>query len=165
MHVWLQLEFPWIGYGFIPAVTETHADKFENELRKLGFNVAAIQARTRQELFDGIRIRLHLADYCQPGWDSLHDCLRDFDWPPRFALVLREADQLAAANPKLFGEACAFLTREFNERDSEQQQSCLVVTGTGPTFHDPEHPSPDRALDEPRNMPVAIARRERQQAH
>jgi hypothetical protein len=82
--------------------------------------------------------------------------------PNHLAIVLRDADKLAASDPKALGEACAFLDREFRERDSERQQSVLILTGLGDAFRDPDHPSPDRALDEERNMPVAVGRRERQ---
>jgi hypothetical protein len=46
MHIWLQLEFPWIGYGFIGAVSERYAETFAAELQELGFAVVNIRAGT-----------------------------------------------------------------------------------------------------------------------
>lgn len=159
--VWLQLEFPWIPYGFIPAVQEAHADAFVEALDGLGFAVATIRCDATDNPFSQLRDALDLPDYCGSGWDSIHDCLRDFSWPPRFALLLRGADILAEKDPKLFGEACAFFTKEFDERTSSGIQSLLVISGNGPAFHDPAHPSPDRLLDDVQNRPVALERRRR----
>jgi hypothetical protein len=165
MKVWLQLEFPWIGYGFIGAVSESYADTFTAELQQLGFTVLGVPAgRNNAELIEAFREPLRLPDLGLTGWDALRDSLREFAWPSRLALILRDADKLAGSDPKALGEACAFLDREFRERDSENQQSVLILTGHGSAFCDPDRPSPDRALDEERNMPVAIARRQRQQA-
>jgi hypothetical protein len=162
VHVWLQLEFPWLAYGFVSAVSEDYADEFERALAELDFVVASVHSPSREEMFRGILESLRLPEWCDfPKWDSLIDCLRDFEWPQRFALVLREADTFAAADPKSFGEACAVLQLAFDEHGSERQQSVLVITGRGVSFHDPGHPAPDRALDEEHNTPVAVERRRR----
>ncbi|MGQ0609300.1 MAG: hypothetical protein ACT4OQ_12695 [Chloroflexota bacterium] len=54
-----------------------------------------------------------------------------------FALVWRGAGDFAAADPKSYGEATAFLVEKFNRLSAAGTQAILVITGDGPAFHRP----------------------------
>ncbi len=76
--------------------------------------------------------------YFGRNWDAVTDCFRDVNWPPRLALFWEDADAFAAADPRTFGEACAFLTESFEALGAtESKQALLILSGSHDRFDQP----------------------------
>jgi len=75
------------------------------------------------------------------GWDAASECFGDVVFHARSVLLWRDADQVAAADPAFFGEACAMLTGIFDSLGRvEGKQAELVLIGSGDAFPSPRQP-------------------------
>jgi hypothetical protein len=135
--VWIRREFPWIGSGFILAVAESYADQFADQLRALGFTVVTMRCGSGASFGTALKHALRFPDWCGLGWDAIHDCFGEVEFPHPFALMWRDAETFAADNPKAFGEATAILQIEFDALGTRGTQAVLVITGDGPAFQRP----------------------------
>lgn len=116
--VWLRDRFPWLGDGFIHAVHDDQTVVFVRELRQLGFTIVTIQPRRAADFHHELAVALRFPDWHEMNWDAVHDSMRDFAFEHPFALIWRRADRIASEDPKLFAEATATITREFEDLDS-----------------------------------------------
>ena len=135
--VWLRHEFPWLGSGFLHAVTEMSADQFISQLEELGFTVVAMRCGAGESLSTSLKLAFGFPDWCGDIgqiWDAIHDCFREVEFTHPFALVWREVEGYAAASPKLFAEAIVILNSEFEALATHGIQAELVITGEGPSF-------------------------------
>jgi len=139
--VWYPHEFPWLGDGFIPAIADKYADEFADQLAGRGVVVATMRCGAGDSFHEAIAEALNFPDYYGQNWNALHDCFRDIEIPHLFALVWRDAEGFAASDPKVFGEATAILTIEFEALRTRNVQATLLITGDGPTFRQPESAS------------------------
>jgi RNAse (barnase) inhibitor barstar len=136
---WVTLgrEFPWLGRGFVYAVAEAYADQFASALADRGFTVATMRPRSADDFHDELAAALSFPGYYGKNWDATHDCFRDVDVAHPFALFWRNADHIAATDPKLFAEAAFVLCSELEALELRQVQALLVITGTGRAFRRP----------------------------
>lgn len=137
--LWLRREFPWLGAGFIPAVDAAAAADFASSLTALGFETITLTCGRDDDLFAALGRDLSFPTYYGgSGWDAVNDCLGDLPLANRFVILWNGSREYAAANPKLFGEACAVLTDWLRGLSVAGAQGVLVLVGTGPAFSSPE---------------------------
>jgi hypothetical protein len=140
--VWFQEEFPWLGRGFIPAISEVAVEGFVASLEQLGFTVASLSSPPGSRLAMDLHRALGMDGQAQSdvNWDALHDTFRYLEVPPRFALVWRHADEFAARETKVFAEAVTVLSREFEDMSRSGTQAVLILTGFSSSFGSPDRP-------------------------
>jgi hypothetical protein len=143
--VWFQEEFPWLDRGFVHAIDDRFERDLVRRLAELGFTVAVLDpdpggppVRVASAFAVALYRALGFIEY-EPvalSWDAVHDNFADVSWPARFALIWRRADEFAQQQTKTFAEACAVLTREFDDLGTTSQ-AVIILCGRGPEFRTP----------------------------
>jgi hypothetical protein len=158
-YVEMRREFPWLGRGFIYAVSNEHIDEFVESLGHLGFRVGFMRPASPADFPDALGQALNFPQPFGGGWDALNDLFRDVELGEHFALIWRNAATIAASDPKLFGEATSMLVSEFHDLRGRGTQAELVITGEGPAFRRPP------PVDTPGGREYAQRRRDREYLH
>ena len=136
--MWLRHEFPWIGRGFIHAIDDDYATKFQQDLARLGFEVVVLDGGAMLDepaFWAEVADAFEFPDYFGKNWDAFHDCFGDLALPRRLAVVWRNADAVARQQLKLLTEAIAVLHETF--RQLQECQGIVVLTGGGAGFARP----------------------------
>ena len=105
-------------------------------LRAVGFEFFEMNPASGS-VFDQLSDAFRFPDYFGGNWDAVNDCMVDIDPPMRSALVWRDADLSAAADPKLFAKACSTLIPIFNFWSQQGRQAMLILVGRGTAFNRP----------------------------
>jgi RNAse (barnase) inhibitor barstar len=140
--VWIRHEFPWLDVGFIHAVHESALRHLQTRLRELGFVLTELEGSTmaagRDAFFGDLEFAFGFPEHFGRNWDAVNDCMRDFEPPPRLAVIWRASDEAARANPALFGEACAQLRRWVEAFRAESVQIELFLIGLSDSYRSPK---------------------------
>jgi RNAse (barnase) inhibitor barstar len=137
--VWYRHEFPWIGYGFIPAVHADAEPDFRSRLTELRVEVFDMVGSPDRSVHEQLKEAYSFPDYTGRNWDAFSDVMGDLSLPHRSALFWHDADVYATSDPKLFAEACAMITSTFDAiAVVEGKQATLVLLGRGVAFKRPE---------------------------
>ena len=133
-------EFPWLGRGFVHAVSEAYVEQFRAELEARAFDVWSLDGgRMLDEVgfWAEIKRSFEFPDYQGSNWAAFNDSFGDLALPARFAVVWRQADRVAVENLKLFTEAVSVLTSACQAVSTEGIQGEVIIAGSGGTFRQP----------------------------
>lgn len=133
-------EFPWLGGGFVHAVSETYVEQFRADLEARGFHLWSLDGGRMLDVvgfWAEIKRCFEFPDYQGSNWDAFTDSFGDLALPARFAVVWLRSDRVAAENLKLFAEAVSVLTSAFQAVSTEGAQGEVIIAGSGAAFRRP----------------------------